>query len=193
MQTVCSQPDPSDQKCLCQISSQFCDQMQLLHSLPAPNSVVCLMCWEEEKTACGLLCNQLEANKKTDMWLGKQILYLISHTLPLSYSKAGQRLGHVNPHSILSMDEGRNPVELCAASIPASSAASWHSTTAFPSEEQGWLPPAESQLQVCVTCTGMKGCSQEPGVMQQHLKPTQTQCKGQFQEVMGSTSGLCRY
>lgn len=85
------------------------------------------------------------------------------------------------------MDEGRNAVGLCAASIPASSAASWHSTTALPSEEQGLLPPAESQQLDCrcvFTCSGMKGCSQEPGVIQQHLRPTQTQCEGQFQEVI---------
>lgn len=99
-----------------------------------------------------MLSNQLEASKKTDMWPVKQILYLMSHTLPLRHSKAGQRLGHVNLHSILSMHEGRNPVVACTASIPASSAASWHSTTALPSEKQGWLPPAESQtagLQLC--------------------------------------------
>lgn len=96
-------------------SSQFCNQTQLLCSSTAPNSVICVAgvwCAEKKrKAACSPPCNQLEDSKKTDTCLVKQILYLMPHTLPLRYSKAGQgQPGHDNLHSILCLDEGRNPV-----------------------------------------------------------------------------------
>lgn len=44
---------------------------------------------------------------------------------------------------------------------------------------------ASTDCRCVFTCAGMKGSSQEPGVTQQHPRHTQTQCEGQFQEVLG--------
>lgn len=57
------------------------------------------------------------------------------------------------------------------ASTPVSSAASWHSTM-LSLEKRGQLPPPECQQLDCrrvPICTGMKGCFQGSGVIQQHL------------------------